>query len=459
MTARELAQLPREMTFEFTIGRFRVVAAAAAIASAIPLALFSQTGALVFTNLTVIDATGASPQPAMTVVIRNDRIEAIGKTREMTVPRASQVVNGAGKFMIPGLWDMHVHLTDATPSAIPALIANGVTGVRDMGSLLKELDEWRVRIEEGTLIGPRIFRAGPILNGKEFGPVQLAVADATEARAAVRTLARVGVDFIKIHMTLTRDQFLAIADEAKKARLPLAGHIPAAVTPEEASDSGQASFEHTETLFQGTFDARLPREQMFAAMMLLFQRFAKNGTFYTPALIMYKASADWRDFAPHPQSRYVARSANERMLKSAEQYRKSPEIVAGRKRVLADFIVLVGMMRQNGVKVMTGTDLSDGRIFPGFSVHEELALLVDAGFTPAEAIEAATRVPAEFLRLDDAGTIQQGKRANLVLLRADPLQDIRNTTKIDSVVLRGQMLDRARLDALLANAERLAAKH
>jgi imidazolonepropionase-like amidohydrolase len=438
---------------------FALLSATEAQKRTMPLALSVQTGALVFRNVTVIDGTGTGAQPAMTVVIRKDRIESIGENGQVSIPPGSRVVNASGKFMIPGLWDMHVHLTDARPSAIPALVANGVTGVRDMGSSLKELDEWRVKIEDGTLIGPRIFRAGPILNGTEFGPVQLGVADATEARAAVRTLAKVGVDFIKIHMTLTRDQFLAIMDEAKKAGLPVAGHIPAGVTPEEASDAGQASVEHTETLFQGTFDPRVPREQMLAAMTALFQRFARNNTFYTPTLIMYKASADFRELVPHPQRKYVARSAHERMLKAAEQNKKYPDIVAGRKRVLADLVLLAGMMRRNGVKVMTGTDLSDGRIFPGFSLHEELALLVDAGFSPNEAIQAATRVPAEFLRLSDAGTIQQGQRADLVVLSANPLDDIHNTTKIDAVVLRGQFLNRAHLDALLRDAEGLAAKY
>lgn len=316
------------------------------IAALLPLALSIQTSALVFTNVTVIDGTGAPGQPSMTVVVRNDRIEATGKVGRVAIPAGSRVVNGSAKFLIPGLWDMHVHLTDARPSAIPTLVANGVTGVRDMGSRLTELDDWRVRIEDGSMIGPRIVRAGPILNGQEFGPVQLGVSDATEARAAVRTLAKVGVDFIKIHLTLTREQFLAIMGEAKQAGLPVAGHIPAgAVTLEEASDSGLASIEHTESLFQGTPYLRMPRDSMLAAMGPLFQRFARNGTVYTPCLIMYKASAEWRGFVPQPQTKYVARSANERMLQVAEQYKNSPEILAGRQRVLRDFIVLVGMMR------------------------------------------------------------------------------------------------------------------
>jgi cytosine/adenosine deaminase-related metal-dependent hydrolase len=229
---------------------FGLLTATEAQKRTMPLDSGVQTRALVLKNVTVIDGTGAAAQPAMTVVIRDDRIESIGKNGEVAIPPRSQVTNATGKFLIPGLWDMHVHLTDARRSAIFALVANGVTGVRDMGSLLKELDEWRFKIEDGT-IGPRIFRAGPILNGQEFGPIQLGVADATEARAAVRTLAKVGVDFIKIHLTLTRDQFLAIIDEAKKVGLPVAGHIPSTVTPEEVSDSGVASIEHTESLFQG----------------------------------------------------------------------------------------------------------------------------------------------------------------------------------------------------------------
>ena len=428
-----------------------------------PVALSGQTGAgapqaLVFTNVTVIDGTGTAAWPAMTVIVRNGRIEAVASGR-VPIPPQSRVVDGTGKFMIPGLWDMHVHLTDARPSAIPALVANGVTGVRDMGSLLREVDELRGRIEGGSLIGPRIVRAGPILNGQEFGPVQLAVSDSTEARAAVRTLAKVGVDFIKIHRTLTGEQFRAIVAEAKRVGLPVAGHIPGGITAAAVSDAGVASIEHTESLLQEGNFGSMSHEQFLDTMTALFQRFARNGTYYDPTLIMYKSSADWRGFAAQPQSKYVARSANARMLEAREQYRTLPAVLEGRQRLFKDFLVIVGLMHRNGVHVMTGTDLSDGRIFPGFSVHEELALLVEAGFTPNEAIQAATRVPAEFLRLSDAGTIAVGKRADVVLLDANPLADIHNTTKIDAVVIRGELLDRARLDALLRDAERLAGNH
>jgi imidazolonepropionase-like amidohydrolase len=355
---------------------------------------------------------------------------------------------------------MHVHLTDARASAIPALVANGVTGVRDMGSLLRDVDELRVRIEDGTLVGPRIVRAGPIVNGEAFGPVQLAVADTTEARAAVRTLAKVGVDFIKIHRSLTPEEFRAIVAEAKRAGLPVAGHIPMGVTAAEVSDAGVASIEHTESLLQGLSFGSMSHEQFVDTMTALFQRFARNGTYYDPTLIMYKSSADWRGFVQQPESKYVARTANARMQEAPEQYRNAPEVREGRMQLFRSaFLELVGLMRKNGVRVMTGTDLSDGRIFPGFSVHEELALLVEAGFTPNEAIQAATRVPAEFLRLQNAGTIEVGKRADLVLLSANPLEDIHNTTRIEAVVVRGQLLDRARLDALLREAERLAAEN
>lgn len=190
----------------------------------------------------------------MTVVIRNKRIASVERGMPV-IPKGTAIVDGRNRFLIPGLCDMHVHLSYARLSALPALVANGVTAVRDMGSDLAELDKWRAEIADGTLIGPTISRAGPMLNGKEFNRYQLEVTNAVEARTAVRTLCKVGVDFIKIHRRTPREAYFAVAEESKSIGLPFTGHIPMTVTPGKASDAGQASIEHTDTLFEGTFAA------------------------------------------------------------------------------------------------------------------------------------------------------------------------------------------------------------
>lgn len=167
---------------------FRWVRGALAVTAlllAIPLILSAQTRAVVLTDVTVIDATGAPARPAMTVVVRDGRIVSIGPTGNVAVPRGALVARGTGKYLIPGLWDMHVHLT---ADALAPLVANGVTGVRDMGNALADVDAWRARIAARALVGPRIFRVGPILNGEEFGPAQLAIQTEAEARTAVRVL-------------------------------------------------------------------------------------------------------------------------------------------------------------------------------------------------------------------------------------------------------------------------------
>ena len=212
-----------------------------------------RSATLVISNVTVIDVATGRMEPDMSVVVDSDRIVAVEKSQRYTPPRGGQNVDGKGRFLVPGLRDMHVHLSYARASALPTLVANGVTTVRDMGSKLSELDEWRGQIAGGTLVGPRILRAGPMLNAREFNAYQLAVANDAEARVAVRTLAKVGVDFIKLHRATSREAYFAIADETKRLSLPFAGHVPTTVTPAEASDAGQTTLEHTETLFEGTF--------------------------------------------------------------------------------------------------------------------------------------------------------------------------------------------------------------
>lgn len=413
------------------------------------------------THVTIINTEDGSTQPDMTVVIRDGRIAHLERGGT-AIPNDAQEMDGRGKFLIPGLWDMHVHLSWTTASALPVLVANGVTGVRDLGSDLSEIDQWRAEIAAGLRVGPRIVRAGPILNGQSFNRYQLVTGNADQARGIVRALKQVGVDFIKIHRRVPREVYFAIVDEAKTQGLAVVGHIPMTVRPEEASDAGQL-IEHTETLFEGTFSAGLAGADLADAIRrfraesadTLFARFARNHTPVTPTL------GAWRYLIEHPDTswltdphlRYVARS-----LKEAARRAPPPEL-ANLDRIVAEFREVVDQMNRSGVMLLAGTDIAGPRI-PGFSLHGELAALVDAGLTPLGALQAATLNPARILhREGDFGSVSTGKVADLVLLDANPLENIRNTERIAAVVLGGRLLRRGDLDALLRLGEEMASRN
>ena len=188
----------------------------------------SSPQSVAITHVTVIDTAAGNAAADMTVVLSGDRIVSVDKK---VAPVGAQVVDGRGKFLIPGLWDMHVHLSYARASALPAFAATGVTYVRDAGSSLSEIDEWRGEIAANRITGPTIFRAGPILNGQESNQYHLIIANAADARMAARTLKKAGVDILKTHRRTSRDAYFALADEAKKIGVPLIGHIPMTVTP------------------------------------------------------------------------------------------------------------------------------------------------------------------------------------------------------------------------------------
>jgi len=376
---------------------------------------------LAITGITVVDGTGSAAQPDKTVIIVGNRIDTIvDASATARIPKGARTVLGRGLFLIPGLWDMHVHLHERD---LPLLVAYGVTGVRDMGNILSDVDAWRARIGAGALVGPQLFRVGPILNGKAFGPAQVAITTDVEARVAVRLLKQVGVNAIKLHRAVPREAYFALAEEAKQQSIPFVGHVPPWITIEEASDAGQASIEHMETLL----DRNAPVNAANAAE--LFTRLVKNNTTYTPVLVAFRGSAE---------------PANIDSTLGA----KIPEIAAGRKRIFGEFLELVGLMNRAGVNLMAGTDLGVKWVVSGQSLHREIGYLVDAGLTPMQALQAATRNPARFLGVN-AGTVEPGKLASLVLLEANPLEDIRNTTRIHGVVLDGKYFGRAQLDTLL----------
>jgi imidazolonepropionase-like amidohydrolase len=425
------------------------------------------TPSTVISEVNLVDVATGQIHPNMAVIIEGDRIVRLDRSSNVRSLRGAQALNGKGLFLIPGLWDMHVHLSNVRASALPALVANGVTTVRDLGSNLSEIDAWRGQISAGTMSGPRILRAGPILNGREFNRYQLAVANETEARTAVRTLSKVGVDFIKLHRAISRDAYFAIAAEAKQLGIPFVGHVPTTVSPAEASDAGQATVEHVETLFEGTFltaERRINPAKAIAQWRsdeasTLFGKFAVNGTSFTPTLIAARAALQALESPQNDlRDKYVASSTKKETEEVIIQPLRSAaaQFLAQRKPMVQEFPAVVQTMSQVGVTLLAGTDLGASFIYPGFSLHDELTLLVEAGLSPLQALQAATLNPGKLFPNSQAGTITAGKKADMILLEANPLDDIRNTQRIRAVILNGRILNRQRLDALLREAERLA---
>lgn len=441
---------------------------------------------LVFTHVTVIDATGAKPEPNMTVVIENNHIASIGESPKVRVPRAAQVVNAKGKFLIPGLWDMHVHTSDKR--FLQLLIANGITGARDMGGSPEEfalLQQWRAQINDKKLVGPRIIAAGTHVDGpKPTGrPNSISAASADEGRQAVNLLKERGADFIKVYSMLSRQAYFAIADEAKRQKLPFAGHVPASVSATEASDAEQKSIEHLFGVLTAcsSNEARLRNEvetavaekgfQIFVQAEIssqlgtlstydngkasaLFKRFVQNETWQVPTLVGWQTLTidDPGKLINRIRIKYIPRERFETWQKQRTGLLKSLGAeFHSRKRELFDRqLKVVGDMHRAGVRIMPGTDTTAPFLYPGFSLHDELTLLVQAGLSPMQALQAATRNPAEFLGFRESlGTIERGKIADLVLLEADPIRDISNTQRIAAVVVDGKLLTKTTLRRML----------
>jgi imidazolonepropionase-like amidohydrolase len=440
---------------------------------------------IAFTHVNVIDMTGGPMEQDMTVVIAGPRIVEVVKSRRARLPKAAQVVDGRGKYLIPGLWDMHVHRVfgDWLPEwtgekvSLPLFVANGVTGVRDMGGDLAVLKRWRSEVASGKLLGPQMVIAGPMLDGpKPRFPGSAGVGSPTEGRQTVDDLNAAGVDFIKIQSLIPRDAYFAVADESKRLRIPFVGHVPDAVRATEASNAGQKSVEHLTGVLEGC--SRVEDELMKgpkgpgrfvetyddARANSLISLFAENQTWQVPTLVWEHGQwlIDESDFTHDPLAKYAPLVWKEQtwpmftkdILKDIDT-----DPVSVRERFTQMELEIVNKMHRAGVPFMAGTDTAAGvHVFPGFSLHDELAFFVKAGFTPMEALQTATRNPAHFLgRLSDLGTVEKGKLADLILLDANPLDDIHNTQKIRGVVLDGRFFSRADLDAMLHRVEADAA--
>ncbi|HLM57401.1 MAG TPA: amidohydrolase family protein [Pyrinomonadaceae bacterium] len=417
---------------------------------------------LALTRVTVVDATGGPARPDMTVVIEGGRIAAVGRSGGVRIPRGARVVDARGKFLIPGLWDAHTHHQASGAESLPLFVANGVTATRDMGSDLEFILNLRRGVEAGAVPGPRIVAAGPMLDdAPKDWPFRLRVTDAAGARDAVRLLRSKGVDFVKVHARLPREAYLAAADEAKRLGVPFAGHVPGGVSLAEAAAAGQKSVEHLSEyglLFEcagrpGVTLAQVVEAYSPEKCAALFDLFKRHGTRHTPTLAaLHVFSKSPAEIEADLRARGVLRYAGPTLLRFwTESERLSPpppeEVRRELARMAAKSLEVVGEMNRRGVRLLAGCDA----LVPGFCLHDELELLVRAGLSPMEALQAATRNPAELAgRLDQLGTVEPNKLADLVLLDADPLADIRHTRRVRAVVLNGRYIPKAELQRMLS---------
>lgn len=420
---------------------------------------------IVFTHVTVIDGTGAAAQNDMTVISADGKIADIGKFGKIKFSKKSQVIDASGKFLIPGLWDMHVHLSKAGEKTLPLFVANGITSVRDMGGDYVQLLKWRKEAADGTRLSPRIKTPGALLESAEnvarmkrertVEPVdksRIGIATPEEARRAVDLMASLGVDFIKFRTVASPEIYQTIAAESKAKGLMFVGHQFG--TPDEMISAGQKSIEHY--IYPPIITNPKHAE--------IYKRMAERGVYlgttivvgdkslfvsYDDAKKIVEDTEGKIDFRRKYLSGYLIEDWKEQL---EEKKQPAPVDYAKLKEILIkDFQA----MHKAGVRLMPGTDVATLLIYPGYSLHDELQLLVkDVGLTPMEAIVSATRYPAEFFGMQKTlGTIEKGKIADLLLLDANPLDDIGNTKRINAIVMGGRYFSKEAREKMLAEVE------
>lgn len=446
--------------------------------------------ALAFQRVNIVDVRAGRVLKDQTVIVEGGRLTHVGPAKSVKTPAGATVVDGRSKYLIPGLWDMHVHAAWPGIGGVfaPLFVANGVTGVREMYGSMYAIKIWKGNYYSGQA-WPRMIGAGHILDGpKPFWPGSMVAANAAEGRAAVDSLHAKGADFIKVYNGLPREAYIAAIDEAKKIGTYVAGHVPDAVSPAEASDLGQRTIEHlTGVALECSRDAEALRAERVQAEVDtsgtklatyakqterilatqdrarctdLMKRFARNQTWQVPTMTVLRSMAYLNDstFTKDERIRYMPQQvAAQWDWRNDFRFRnRTPQSWANARRSYQRSVELVGEIRKAKAPILAGTDVLNPFCFPGFSLHDELALLVEAGFSPKEALRAATLNPATFMGATDSlGTVETGKRADLVLLDANPLDNIRNTNKISAVVLNGRLYNRAALDSLLAGVEKI----
>ncbi|WP_330968942.1 amidohydrolase family protein [Lysobacter sp. A3-1-A15] len=457
------------------------------------------SGDFLVRNVAVVDVGRGAVRHGQDVVLRDGRIEAVRPTGTAQPDGSLTTIDGSGKYLMPGLWDMHTHALKISPQYThPLFIANGVTGVRDMSGCMSEPDSflaciedrqaWNRALERGESLAPRyVLQTGFKINGgaevPEGYPAFFKARNAAEVRQLVTFYRHAGADFLKTYSELTPANYQALAVEARRQGLGLAGHRPLRVPLQDMLAAGHRSVEHPRMFYEECFPGaaafralpdpaaaydtalrwRMVNEHDSRQCADLMAVMARSQTWWTPTLQVLGMGARAGDeaFRTDPRLKYVPVLFT-RLLwtPDADRMAVQPMDADGREQYTTLYRMAVGHVGQAhaaGVKILAGTDAGDTYVFPGFGIHDELVEFVRAGLTPADAIRSATLDAAVFARLDDDfGSIETGKAADLLLLDANPLDDVRHTRRIAGLFFSGKYLDRAALDELLAFAEQQA---
>lgn len=449
-------------------GLKRLISSAGALAASLlaagcaaPMTRQADTPSFAIVHVTIIDPLSQRVRPDTTVLISGGRITRTGGSAELTPPRSATIIDGSGRFLIPGLWNMHLHAGsyESARAALPSLLSQGITGVRDMGAPIAEIVRLRDEILSGAVAGPRLIVAGPLVQGRLpfASPMMVRVNRPSEADAVVAETEAAGADFIKVHDAIPQDVYRAVAAAARRRNVRFAGHVPPTVRAGEASDLGQASIEHLGGRFFGLLVAASRDEERLhgettrfyeealaalergeeppfrslaasftrpllesyspAKAAALYRRFVRNRTWQCPTLVSL----------PGIWAEYTDRLTAEDRLYA--------------ERIVARSLRMTSEMQAAGVGILAGTD--GGYAQGGAALHAELERLVQAGLTPMQALQAATSNPARFLGRSDLGRIAPGRTADLVLLAGDPLADIRNTRAVVGVFAAGKLVWRS----------------
>jgi imidazolonepropionase-like amidohydrolase len=436
---------------------------------------------LTLLHVTVIDTVTGGLRPNTTVVIRGNRIVSVGRSVQRRA--LGRIVDAGGKYLIPGLWDMHTHVyfdstaADGTDLILPLFLANGITGVRDMGSQLDSVLQARDQIAAHHLFGPRMVVSGPMLDGpKSHYKAAIPISTPEDGRKAVDMLKSRGVDFIKVQSGVPREAYFGIADESQKVGIPFEGHVPDAIRAAEAVAAGQLTFEH----LIGIFEASSPDEDKYltgkktVGMFLesydpvreaaIVRLLAAHHVWQCPTLYWERGQwlVDAIDYTRDPDLAYAAHrwvttqwpASQASILKSLDT-----DPLPVRQKFVDHELDIVRKLHAANVPFLAGTDTPAGvDVLPGISLHLELQRFVAAGFTPLEALQTATLNPAVFYnRRSDFGTVETGRIADLVLLQANPLENIANTRKIAGVIADGRYISKEDLDQLRSRLKQLAA--